>query len=142
MPRVPSFLQRFRRVSAPPGRAAEALGVPASGDELGGELEPVLTRLDNVDAEASELERQARERADRAREDAVREAAAIVAEARVTADAQRARAAAELRLDAERGAAATSAEAAREVRRIEALREERVAELVGEVVECVRRSGR
>ena len=56
MARVPSFLQRFRRVLAPPGRPAEAVGVPASGDELEGELGPVLEQLDPVGAQAAEIE--------------------------------------------------------------------------------------
>ena len=139
--RVPSFLQRFRRVFAPPGRPAEAVGVPASGDELEGELLPVLEQLDPVGAEASEIEVQAREQARRTREDAVREAAACLAEAQMRAGGERARAAAEQRVAGEGRIAATRAETEREAGRIRALRDARVEELVGEVLECVRRSG-
>jgi hypothetical protein len=53
----------------------------------------------------------------------------------------RARATAELRLEAERGAAALQADAAHEVQRIAALRDERVAQLLSEVIACVRHSG-
>jgi multidrug efflux pump subunit AcrA (membrane-fusion protein) len=139
---LPSLLQRFRRIVAPPGRPGEAVGVPASGTELEGELEPVLERLDDIDAEASEMEAQASAEAQHRREDAARRAAAILAEARVAAEAERARAASELRTAAERSAAGTRVDAAREVERIESVREERVARLAGEVVACVRRSGR
>ncbi len=115
--------------------------MPASGTELEGELEPVLERLDDVDAEASEIEAQATAEAERRREEAARKAEAILAEARVAAEAERARAAGELRTAAEHDAAAEREGAAREVERIEAVREERLAQLVGEVVACVLHSG-
>ncbi|MGZ4279652.1 MAG: hypothetical protein ACXVVU_23640 [Solirubrobacteraceae bacterium] len=142
MPRVPSFLQRFRRVLAPPGRPAEAVGVPASGDELEGELGPVLDQLDPVGEQASEIEAAAREQARHRHDDAMREAAAILAEAQVRGDGERARAAA-----GQRAAAASRMDAARaasehEVERIRMVRDERVERLVDEVVECVRRSDR
>ena len=62
VPRVPSFLQRFRRVLAA-RTAREAVGVPASGDELEGELGPVLEQLDSVGAQAAEIEARAHEQA-------------------------------------------------------------------------------
>jgi hypothetical protein len=139
--RVPSFLQRFRRVLAPPGRPAEAVGVPASGDELEGELGPVLEQLDAVGAQASQIEADANDQARLRREAAVREAAAILAEGQVRADGERARAAAEQRGAAASRMDATRAESEREVERIAALREQRVEQLVDEVLECVRRSG-
>jgi vacuolar-type H+-ATPase subunit H len=142
VPRVPSFLQRFRRLVTPPGRPAEAVGVPASGDELAGELGPVLEQLDTVGAEASDIEQRAREQARRRRDEAAREAAAILAEAHVRADAERARAAAEQRASGQRSAAAARADAAREVERIRAMRDDRVEQLVDEVVECARLSAR
>lgn len=137
---MPSLLNRFRRVLAPPGRPADALGVPASGTDLEEELVPVLAGLDPIGAEASAIEEEAREHATRAREDAARMAAAIVAEARVRADAERARTAAALTVEAERAVAALQADTARKVRLIEASRDERVARLVSEVIACVRRS--
>jgi len=36
--RAGSFLDRFRRLVAPPGRPSEAVGVPASGEDLEAEL--------------------------------------------------------------------------------------------------------
>jgi hypothetical protein len=63
---VPSLLKRFRRILTPPGRPAEALGVPASGTEVEGELAPVLAGLEPIGDEASAIEEQARERAARA----------------------------------------------------------------------------
>jgi hypothetical protein len=141
VPRVPSFLQRFRRLLTPPGRPAEAVGVPASGDELEGELGPVLAQLDTVGTEAADIEQRAREQARGRRDEAAREEAAILAEAQVRADAERARAAAERRAYGQRSAAAARADAAREVDRIRAMRDERVEQLVNEVVQCTRLSG-
>ena len=142
VPRVPSFLQRFRRVLAPPGRPAEAVGVPASGQELEGELGPVLEQLDSVGAQAAEIEARAHEQAGSRRDQAVREAAAILTEAQVRADGERARAAAQQQAAATARMQATRADAARESERIAAMRAERVEQLAAEVLECVRRSGR
>jgi hypothetical protein len=141
VPRGPSFLQRFRRIIAPPGPPVDAVGVPASGEELEGELGPLLDQLDAVDADASEIEAQAREQAARRRDEAAREAAAILAEAQVRADAVHARAASERRMAAQPRITAASTEAESQARRIAAVREQRIERLVGEVLECVRRSG-
>lgn len=142
MPRVPSFLQRFRRVLAPPGRPAEAVGVPASGQELEGELGPVLEQLDSAGAQAAEIEARAHEQAGSRRDQAARDAAAILAEAQVRADGERARAAAHQQATAAARKRTTRADAERESERIAAMRQERVEQLVDEVLECVRRSGR
>jgi hypothetical protein len=107
-------------------------------DELG----PILQGLDPVGAEAAEIEAQARKRAETVREESVRDAAAILSEARGRAEAERARAAAQLRSDARHAAAAIRADATREARRIAEARDHRVAELVAEVVACVGRSAR
>ena len=136
-----SLLQRFRRVLAPPGRPAEAVGVPSAGDELEGELGPVLVQLDPIGAQASEIEAEAHEQARLRREAAVREAAAILAEAQVRADGERARAAAQERRAGAARMAAVRAESQREAERIASLREPRVGQLVDEVMECVRHSG-
>jgi F0F1-type ATP synthase membrane subunit b/b' len=138
---MPSFLQRFRRVLAPPGRPAEAVGVPAAGDELEGELGPVLEQLDTVSAQASEIEAEAQEQARLRHDAAVREAAAILAGARERADGVRARGAAEQRAQAANTIEAARSQAQREVERIASMREQRVGQLVDEVLECVRRSG-
>jgi hypothetical protein len=63
MPGFASFLDRFRRLLAPPGRPGESLGVPAWGDDLSGELEPRFGELDTVDEQARGIERQALEQA-------------------------------------------------------------------------------
>jgi hypothetical protein len=140
--RVPSFLQRFRRVLAPPGRPAEAVGVPASGQELEGELGPVLEQLDSVGAQAAEIEACAHEQAGNRRDQAAQDAAAIVAEAQVRGDGERARAAAHQQAAAAARTQATRVDAERESERIAAMRTERVEQIIDEVLECVRRSGR
>jgi hypothetical protein len=140
--RFPSFLDRFRRLLAPPGRPAQALGVPASGQDLEAELGPVLGALDTVSEQASEIRQQAHERAGRLRQDAAREAAVLLEQARGHADAERARAAAEQRAQAQRDGAEARAAAQREAEQIRGRGEERVAVVLAEVLECVRRSGR
>ena len=142
MAALPRLLRRFRKLVAPPGRPASALGIPASGDDLEAELAPLLAGLERVEDEARDIRARAREEADRRRDRAVREAATIVERARATADVERARAASAARAEADAGAATARETAAREVARIRALREERLDELVPEVIECVRRSGR
>jgi hypothetical protein len=142
LPRLPSLLDRFRRLLVPPGRPAETLGVPASGADLEGELGGLLGDLDAIGQRASELRAQARERAERRRAEAAREAAALLERARGWAEGERARAAAEQRSQAEGNAAAARTAARREADRVRAAGDKRVAELLAEVLECVRRSGR
>lgn len=141
MARGLSFLQRFRHVVTPPGRPSQAVGVPESGDALEGELGPVLDQLEPVADQAAAIEAEAREEARRLREDAAREAASIVADARARADGERAQASSQRRASAQHRVAEARTAAEREAERIGSIREERVEELVSEVLECVWRSG-
>jgi hypothetical protein len=140
VPGFPSFLDRFRRHLAPPGRPGEAVGVPASGQEVGGELEPLLTQLDAVAVEAQEIERGAIRQADERRAQA--QAQAILEHARQRAEEERAKAVLEQRAELQRERIKLHEASAREVKRIRAARADRVPELVSEVLACVRRSGR
>lgn len=142
MPQFPSFLARFRRLLTPPGRPAEALGVPASGADLEGELAPLLGALDAVGEQADQIRRQAQQSAGRRRDEAAGEAKAVMEEARRRADDARAEAASEQQSEAERRGAAARAAAQREAELIRARGEERIANLLVEVLECVRHSGR
>lgn len=142
MPRFPGILDRFRRLLTPPGRPAEALGVPAAGDDVEPELGPLLGELDTIGAEASRIEEEARLEAERRREHAIHEAAAILEYARGRADAERARAASRRADDAGQEAVAAHSEARREAQRISAGVEGRLAQAIAEVLECVRSSGR
>lgn len=142
MPRFPGILDRFRRLLAPPSGPAATLGVPAAGDDIAAELGPLLGELDAFAAEAARIEQEARFDAERRREQAIREAAAIVEQARGRADAERARAATHRRAEAQVEVDAAYSEARREAERIRAGVEDRLAEAIAEVVECVRSSGR
>lgn len=142
MTRAPGILNRFRRLLAPPGRPAQALGVPAAGEELEAELGPLLRELDAVGAEAVRIEEQAAVEAERRRERAVHEAAAIVEDARGRADAERARAASVRRDAVHAEVERARADAAREAERIRHGLADRVAGPVEEVVACVRATGR
>jgi len=137
-----TILDRFRRMLVPPGRPGEALGVPDAGAELGVELDPVLSQLDGIDVEAAEIADDAEADAHARRAEAERDVAAILAEAGRRALAARAAAAEEARARARQRVDVLEAEARREAGRIGAQRDERVAALVTEVVECVRRTGR
>lgn len=116
--------------------------MPASGQELEGELGPVLEQLDSVGAQAAEIEACAHEQAGNRRDQAAQDAAAIVAEAQVRGDGERARAAAHRQAAAAARMQATGVDAERDSERIAAMRTERVEQIVDEVLECVRRSGR
>lgn len=142
MPRFPGIMDRFRRLLAQPGRPAEALGVPAAGDDLEAELAPLLDELQAVGAEAVRIEEEAAAEAERRRERAGHEAAAILEDARGRADAERARAASARRDEAREDTEAAREDARREVDRIRRGLEGRLVGPVEVVVECVRRIGR
>jgi F0F1-type ATP synthase membrane subunit b/b' len=142
VPSFPSFLDRFRRLLAPPGRPGEALGVPASSQDLSGELEPLFEQLDAVDVQAQEIERTAIGQAEERRAHAQAQATAILEQARRRADEERAHAALEQRTEVERQTIKMHEASRREVERIRAACGDRVPELVSEVLACVRRSGR
>lgn len=142
MPSFPSFLDRFRRLLAPPGRPGEALGVPASGEDLRGELEPLFGQLDAVDVQAQSIEREALEQAEQRGAQARAQATAILEQARRGAEEERARAALDQRAAVERDTVELHEASRLEAERIRAASGDRVAELVSEVLACVRRSGR
>lgn len=116
--------------------------MPASGDDLEAELATLLAQIDELDAQAAGILDDARAEAVELRQRAVRDATAIVEEARGRADAEQARAASAQADAVVRQFPALRDGARREVARIDALRDERVEELLGEVLECVRRAGR
>jgi len=133
---------RFRWLLSPPGRPGEALGVPASGEDVRSEVESLLGGLDRATADARAIVAAAEEEAERRRATGRERARVLVEQARREAVPTRTRAVAAARAEGERRAAAERAAAAREVRRIEAVCELRVGELAEEVVACVRRGGR
>lgn len=92
MPSLRELLQRFRPTGAP--GAAARTGVPADRPtELAAELAGVLDSLDPVQEECRTIRDRARRDADRTVREAHERAAALVAEARSHADAERAAAA-------------------------------------------------
>ena len=58
------LLRRFRRASAPPGRPAHALGVPAGAGDLADELQPLLMALDEVERDGASIRERAAADAD------------------------------------------------------------------------------
>lgn len=131
---------RFRWLLTPPGRPGEALGVPASGEDVRAEIAPLLSELDRTTADAQAIVAAAAEGA-RSRQAAGRERAhACVEQANSDARRLRAQAVAAARRDGARRAAEQQSAAEAEVRRIEAVSEQRVTDLAGEVIACVRRA--
>jgi hypothetical protein len=130
------LLERFRPVGAP-GAAAPS-GVPADRvAELSRELQPVFDELVEVQQRCADIRAfaaaEARTRTDRGTE----EARAIVAAARVDAQAQRADAAARVRRESERESAATVAAAGQEAEEIRRRVAERLDDHVARVVSVV-----
>lgn len=140
MPRFPDFLERFRRLVTPPGRPAEALGVPTAGEELEAELRPLFAELDGIEAEAEAIRAEARRGASRRLDAAAEEAAAVVAEARERAAGERARASARRLQDARRAGEVDAASGRREAERIRERGRQRIPDLVEELIACVRRA--
>jgi hypothetical protein len=109
---------------------------------LESELAPLLGDLDAVGERAAEIRRTALEEAERRREAGAREAALLRERGRERVLAERARAALRQRAQAQDDGAEARASARREAEQIKAAGEERIATLLAEVMECVRRSGR
>lgn len=130
---VSAILDRFRR----------GAGVPAAvGDELVSELATVFATLDEAEEEADRIRAEARRRGEkrlaRARADAER----IEAGGRRRADAERNRAQVERRRAVEDELRSLVQAAEQEARRVEALAETRIPELVDAVVACVEEAPR
>jgi vacuolar-type H+-ATPase subunit H len=142
VPRFPSFLDRFRRLIAPPGRPGEALGVPASGEDLHGELGPLFEQLNAVASQVHEIEREAAAEVEQRRARAHEQATAILERARGHAEEERTRAELEQQDEVKKQAVALQEESSREAQRIRDASADRVPELLSEVLGCVRRSGR
>jgi len=142
VPRFPSFLDRFRRLIAPPGRPGEALGVPASGEDLQGELGPLFEQLDAVASQAQEIQREAAAEVAQRHARAQEQASAILERARGHAEEERTRAELEQRAEVKKQAVELQEGSRREAQRIRAASADRVPELLSEVLGCVRRNGR
>ncbi len=138
MPGLADIRRRLRRLLAPPGQPAQALGVPAAGNDVAAELGPLLAALDAVAAEAERIDRDAEAEAERRRLAGIRDAAVILEEARDRADAERAHAAAAGTHAVQAAVQASQAAAQRRAAELRAEAEERIAGSVEEVVECVR----
>jgi hypothetical protein len=142
VPGLADIRRRFRRLLAPPGQPAEALGVPSAGEDIEAELGALLTELDAVAAEAQRIDREAEAEAERRRLAGIREAAVILEEARDRADAERARAAS-ARTEAARAAVQAAQDAAQQrAAELRTQTEERIAGPLEEVLTCVRHFGR
>lgn len=135
------LLRRFRRASAPPGRPAHALGVPAGAGDLADELQPLLMALDEVERDGASIRERAAADADAHASHAIEDAERLLREASARAEAERARAAQDHRSRANERTAEILRDAEAEAARVTAQRDARVDELVTEVLACVRQAG-
>jgi len=127
------FLMRFRPVGSP-GPAATT-GVPADRSaELSAELDPVLSRLEQAEAEAQQIREEAAQQAQQSRRAAADAAEEIVERARIRAREVRAESAAQARGLAETEAAECLAESEREAALLQRRAQKRMAPLVDRVV--------
>jgi hypothetical protein len=137
MTRVERILERLRPAGAP-GTAAPA-GVPADRvAELAAELEPVLARLDGVQAQCDRIRTDAAEEADRRRRIAVERARQVVKEGWRAAEAERSAAAAAVEHQVAAEAATARAAGERSAAAVRELGRTRTLELVDRVTAMVR----
>jgi F0F1-type ATP synthase membrane subunit b/b' len=116
--------------------------VPASGEDLQGELGPLFEQLDAVASEAQEIEREAAAEVEQRHARAQVQATAILERARGHAEEERTRTELEQRDEVKMQAVRLQEESRREAQRIGAASADRMPELLSEVLGCVRRSGR
>ena len=136
MTRVERILERLKPAGAP-GTAAPA-GVPADRvAELAAELEPVLARLDAVQAQCDRIRTDAVEEADRRRRFAVERARQVVKEGRRAAETERSAAAAAVEHQVTAETATARAAAERSAAAVRELGRTRTPELVDRVTAMV-----
>ena len=116
--------------------------MPASSEDVQGELAPLFGQLDAVGERAREIERDALAEAQQRRARAQAQAATILEQAGRRAEEERARAGREQRAEVEQEARELHERSAQEAARIRAVRTDRVEELLAEVMACVRRGAR
>ncbi len=137
MARLSDFLERFRPTGVP-GAAAPA-GVPADyAATESAELEPVFAALAETRHECDAIRAEADRDAERIIEQARRKAAALVTEARLASDAERARAGARARAATAAECREIAAGGAAEADRVRRLAATRLDTLTAEAVALVR----
>jgi hypothetical protein len=137
MPDTRDLLRRFRRVAAPPGRAAAATVPVDRSSELSVELAPVFAAMDEIDAEIARVEREGEEDAARIRDEGRAAAERILADGRERAEAARADAAASRRRSREDEIDTMLSEAERQARRIAEGADGRIQDGVSRVLDAL-----
>ena len=97
MPGTRDLLRRFRRIAAPPGRAASATVPVDRPSELSVELAAVFAAMDEIDEEIERMEREARVEMEQILAEGRASAERILAEAQERAEVVRSEAAASRR---------------------------------------------
>jgi hypothetical protein len=137
MPRARDFLARFRPVGTP-GAAASA-GVPADRvAEADAELEPLFAMLADTEAEVDRIRASADQRIAEGHRLAAERAAEVLAQARLSADAERADASARARAVADQEAADELVASTAQAARIQQSANEQMNAQVAEIVAAVR----
>jgi vacuolar-type H+-ATPase subunit H len=132
------LLRRFRRAWAPPGPALTRVAPPVDVTaRLREEIGPLLARIAECQERAGAIEKEAEEKAKEALEAASREATGKIQDAEKRASSVRAEAAAKEQEAVSREIQSALDSARKEVQRIEALSQERLPQLVEQIVDCV-----
>lgn len=138
MAELDRYLRRFRRMVSPPGRPGPA-AVPADrAAELASELAPLFASIDDIDAEAGRILRDADEEIERIEDESRGHAQEILSRAREQSAVARAEAIAKQRDEAEKEIHRAHEEAAREADRIRRVGRDRIPDLVDEVIARIR----
>lgn len=136
------LLHRLRGLSAPPGAPARAIAVPSKGEDLAGELEALMPKLDAIDEQARLLLTRAQEHAADIEARAQTSAVEILTKASERAERERAQIVAAGRAQAEREAAEIIAAGEAESRRVSEHATRRAQTLVDEIVASLRQEPR
>ena len=137
MPRARDFLARFRPVGTP--GAAAAAGVPADRvAEAGAELEPLFVMLADTETEIDRVRASADQHIAEGHRLAAERAAEVLAQARLSADAERADASARARAVADQGVAHQLAAATAQAARVRQSANDQMNAQVAEIVAAVR----
>jgi hypothetical protein len=137
MPGTRDLLRRFRRVAAPPGRAAAATVPVDRLEELSAELAPVFGAMDAIEEEIDRVEREGEENAARIRDEGRATAERILADARERAEVARSEAAATRRRSREEEIGAMLSAAEEQAREIAGRADGRIEDGVVRVLDAL-----
>ena len=134
MSALSQLLERLRRMQPPPGAPGSIVAVPTAGDALADEVAFLFGELDAVAEHAEAILAAARSDAAQTLSAATAQGRQLIAEARVDAESLSQQLLAERRTRSQEQARTMLADARREADRVLAVRRERIAAVVAQVI--------